>query len=125
MMCFLFFLDTVGVESASFPPPIPYPSLPVFFSRRLARVTRQSVMVAIGTNNLGAGMSARDAVAGVKAVVKVCTPISLLPRRGPSTIFPRMVWAIGPPPPHHQNLPANLFFCYRTCSGRWSPASYF
>lgn len=31
----------------------------------------QSIMVAIGTNNLGYGMSAEDTVGGIKAVVKV------------------------------------------------------
>ena len=31
----------------------------------------QSILVAIGTNNLGSGMNAQDTVGGIKAVVKV------------------------------------------------------
>lgn len=37
----------------------------------------QAVMVAIGTNNLGSGMTPEDTVVGIKAVVKVCCTLIL------------------------------------------------
>eukprot|EP00904_Undaria_pinnatifida_P005122 jgi/Undpi1/173/HiC_scaffold_1.g00170.m1 len=87
----------------------------------------QSIMVAIGTNNLGYGMSAEDTVGGIKAVVKdlreqrpdaLIVVIGLFPRASYKTRTDTTPWEIIDEPRSHWrvNSPSlSVFLLRRSC----------